>query len=159
VAWSLTGNWMLQRGDSGTFGKHLFVTDPSGTVEDLNPLTGQVQDSLSRAHQVLALDTSRVYASCGSGGEYACAYNLSTGTLEWQNTRLVPALDYPTLAAEADGVLYLNTGVVLNAATGKAIKDLPFVSRSLATALAVGDGRIAAISAPRVIDLFGMPGH
>jgi outer membrane protein assembly factor BamB len=151
VAWSLTGNWEFQRADSDTFGKHLYVTDPSGTVEDLNPLTGQVQYPLSQAVQVLAVDTSRVYALCGSIGAYAvCAYNISTGTLEWRYPQ------FASLAAEAGGVLYLNSGIALNAATGTVIKRLAF---SGATALAVGDGRIAASSESRVLDLFGLPGY
>ena len=160
VAWSRTGNWTLQRGDSGTTGKHLYATDPAGTVEDLNPLTGQVQHSLSRADQVLAVDTSRVYASCGSGGKYVCAYNLSTGALEWQDTHL--AFDFPTLAAEADGVLYLNIGIAVNAATGKAITTIwgsITLGSQPATALAVGDGRIAVVTDPRIIDLYGLAGH
>ena len=44
MAWSLTGNWLLQRGDLNTSdGTHLYVTNPSGTVVDLNPRTGAVE--------------------------------------------------------------------------------------------------------------------
>lgn len=154
MAWSRTGYWTLQRGDlSGSAGKHLYVTNPSGTVEALNPRTGQLQYSLSEAVNVLAVDASRVYASCGSQGQYACAYNIGTGVLEWQNTHPYS----PKLAAEAGGVLYLDSGAALNAATGKVIKTLPLDSPP-ATALAVGDGRIAAVTTPRVIDLYGLPG-
>ena len=156
MLWSLPSGWTPQRGDlSGSAGKHLYARNPSGAVVALNPQTGNVQYSLSNAVKVLAVDASRVYATCGSQGQYVCAYNISTGAFEWQNTRF----GSPALAAEADGVLYLDSGVALNAATGQRIKTAPFISASRATALAVGDGRIAVISDPRVLDLYGLPGH
>ncbi len=159
LVWSLAGRWALQRGDlSGSAGKHLYVTKPSGTVADLNPQTGKVEYSLSQAVNVLAVDSSRVYATCGSKGKYVCAYNTGTGALEWQNKQLALLNATPALAAEADGVLYLDSGDALNAATGKVIKTLASYN-SLATALAVGDGRIAVVSDPRVLDLFGLPGY
>ena len=151
LAWKVAGRWTLQRGDfSGT---HLFADD-AGTMVALDPQTGQQEYTLSKAVKVLAVDDSRAYAACGSHGEYACAYNVSTGALEWRNTRNVYR---PKLAAEAGGVLYLNSfGVALNAATGKKIK---FLAIGGATALAVGDGRIADVSSGRIIDLFGLPGY
>ena len=156
LVWSLPGFWAAQRGDlSGSAGKHLYATNPSGTVVELNPQTGQVEYSLSQAVNVLTVDASRVYATCGSQGQYVCAYNISSGTLEWQNTQLQPA----ALAAEADGVLYLGSGVALNAATGQVIKTLYGSFSPAATVLAVGDGRIAVVSYPRVLDLFGLPGY
>lgn len=64
------------------------------------------------------------------------------------------------IAAEADGVLYLGTGQALNAATGRVIKTLWSSSNSTtATALAVGDGRIAVVTEPRILDLYGLPGY
>ncbi len=158
LAWSLPGAWTIQRGDANA--KKLFATDPAGAVVALNPLTGQQEYTLSQAVKVLAADNSRVYATCGQG-QYVCAYDVSTGTLEWQDTQVAPEYDYATLAAEADGVLYLNTGAALNAATGNLIKALPFVSSTgtPATALAVGDGRIAAVSDPRTLDLYGLRGY
>jgi hypothetical protein len=44
-----------------------------------------------------------------------------------------------------------------NTATGEFLVQLwqPF---SLATALVIGDGRIAAVTDPRIIDLYGLPG-
>jgi PQQ-like domain len=154
LLWSLPGNWGIQRGDlSGSAGKHLYATNPSGTTVALNPLTGQVQYSLGTVG-VLAVDTSRVYANCASG---ICAYNINTGALDWQG--------YPggaSVAAEADGVLYLNSGAALNAATGQVITTLWGVAEpSVGTshAIAVGDGRIAVASDPRVLDLFGLPGY
>jgi hypothetical protein len=145
--WSLAGNWRLQRGDiGGSAGTHLFATNPSGTVVDLNPLTGRTVYSLTGAKNVLAVDGTRVYAACTQG---LCAYNSSNGSLIWSNGRT------PSLAAEANGVLYLHNGIALNAATGKQIAD---IWTGDASALVVGDGRIAAIIDPRVIDLFGLPG-
>jgi hypothetical protein len=158
LVWSLPSGWNLQRGDfPGSAGTHLYATDPSGTVEDLNPQTGQEEYSLSQAVSTLAVDASRIYATCGSEGSYVCAYNISTGALEWQNTQLAPIYYSPTLAAEADGVLYLDTGIALNTATGQVIKKLWSPSPA-ANALAVGDGRIAVVSDPRVLDLYGLPG-
>lgn len=146
------GGWVLQRGDFG--GTHLFAKDPAGAVVALDPQTGRPEYTLSQAVKVLAVDGSRAYAACGSKGQYACAYDVSTGALEWRNTRFAFT---PDLAAEAGGVLYLNSfGVALNAATGQKIKSLPIEG---ATSLAVGDGRIAAVSSTRVVDLFGLPGY
>jgi hypothetical protein len=59
------------------------------------------------------------------------------------------------MAAEADGVLYLDQGVALNSSTGKTIAAL---WSGGATGLAIGDGRIAVVTDPRVIDLFGLRG-
>jgi hypothetical protein len=157
VVWSLPGFWRFQRGDlGGSQGTHLYATDPSGAVVDLNPQTGKVQYTLSGAVNVLAVDSSRVYATCGSQGADLCAYSTSTGGLEWQDTQFGTA----ALAADADGVLYLDQGDALNAATGHVIKIL--WSQDVygpATALAVGDGRIAVSIDPRVVDLFGLPGY
>jgi hypothetical protein len=156
MAWSLSG-WTFQSGDlSGATGKHLYATSPTGTVDSLNPLTGKVQYSLKQAVTVLAVDLSRVYATCGSGGKFVCAYNISTGTLEWQNTTLPSTT---ALAAEADGVLYLDFGDALNASTGKVIKTIwtKFHGKS-ATSIAVGDGRIAVVANPLILDLYGLKG-
>ena len=154
LAWSLPDGWGLQRGDqSGANGKHLYATDPTGTVVDLNPLTGQAEYSLSQAATVLAVDNSLVYATCGSQGQDLCGYNIGTGALEWQDTQLNIT---PALAAEADGVLYLNYGSALNTATGKRITYLWRSGEG--SALAVGDGRIATVSG-RIIDLYGLQGY
>jgi outer membrane protein assembly factor BamB len=153
LAWSLPGRWLLQRGDqSGANGRHLYATDPTGTVVDLNPLTGQAKYTLSQAATVLAVDSSRVYATCGSQHRDLCGYNIGTGALAWQDTQLIGT---PKLAAEADGVLYLDYGSALNTATGKRITRI-WISGG--TALAVGDGRIANVSG-RIIDLYGLQGY
>jgi outer membrane protein assembly factor BamB len=155
LAWSLPGNWGLQRGDqSGANGKHLYATDPTGAVVDLNPLTGQAEYSLSQAVTVLAVDNLRVYATCGSRGQDLCGYNIGTGALEWQDTQLIGT---PALAAEADGVLYLNYGDALNTATGKRITRI-WAVHPRHSALAVGEGRIATVTG-RIIDLYGLRGY
>jgi len=154
LVWTQSGTWTFQRGNSGD--NQLFATDPAGAVVAVNPLTGQQEYTLSQAVTVLAVDNSRAYASCASRiGGRVCAYNVSTGALEWQSQRFGAK---PALAAEAGGVLYLDVGYALNAATGHAIKQLP-INPFAVTALAVGDGRIAAVSDPRVLDLFGLPGY
>jgi outer membrane protein assembly factor BamB len=159
VVWSLPGRWTLQRGDlSGSAGRHLYATNPAGTVVSLNPQTGHAQYSLAQAVRVLAVDSSRVYATCGSHGKYLCGYDIGTGALQWRNTQLGgPA----RLAAEADGVLYLDFGDAINAATGQKITTTWNYNFRPVTAIAVGDGRIAVVSKidPRVLDLFGLPGY
>ncbi len=155
MAWSLSG-WTFQSGDlSGAAGKHLYATSPTGTVDSLNPLTGKVEYSLSQAVTVLAVDLSRVYATCGSGGKFVCAYNVNTGAREWQDTTLGSK---PALAAEADGVLYLDFGAALNAKTGKVIKTLwTKFNGAPATAIAVGQGRIAVVTNPAFSFSTGCP--
>ena len=159
AVWRLTGSWKLQSGDLNTSnGTHLYVTNPSGTVVDLNPRTGQVAYSLSQAVNVLAVGQFRVYATCGSQGQDICAYNTSTGALEWQNTQF--GLGPGALAAEAAGVLYLDSGFALNAGTGQYITTIwQSPGNSPATALAVGDGRVAVVSEPRILDLYGLRGY
>lgn len=160
LMWSLPGRWTLQAGDlAGSAGRHLYATHyaasgSSGIVKDVNPQTGHPEYSLSGAVNVLAVDASRVYATCGSADTDICAYNISAGTLEWQEAPVGPV----KLAAEADGVLYLDSGLALNAATGQKIKRLwQFPTRP--DAMAVGDGRIVVVSSPRVLDLYGLKGY
>jgi outer membrane protein assembly factor BamB len=158
VVWTQTGDWTIQRGDLGSAaGTHLYVTNPTGAVVDLNPQTGAVRYTLSKAHDVLAVDRSRVYATCDSQGEFVCGYNIGTGVQEWRNTQ--PMVIGTTIAAEADGVLYTGAGSALNAATGKIIAQAWNVfNYPSVTAMAVGDGLIAVAGDPRVLDLYGLPG-
>jgi outer membrane protein assembly factor BamB len=150
VAWSHSGNWQPQRGDiGGSAGRHLYATNPSGTVVSLDPLTGKTQYSLAQAVSVLAVDTARAYATCGGLG--VCAYSTATGAQQWS---INPGFT-PVLGAEAGGVLYLDQGTALSAATGKTVAEL---GGGPASALAVGDGRIAVVTDPRVLDLYGLPG-
>jgi len=158
VLWSRTGNWALLRGDSDTTaGRHLFAVNPSGTVVSLDPLTGKTQDSLAGAANVLAVDGSQAYGACGgSGNLQVCAYDSATGSLRWQ---VQPGLfSEPALAAEADGVLYLDQGFALDTSTGNTLAALWDPGLSLATELVVGDGRVAAVADPRVVALYGLPG-
>jgi outer membrane protein assembly factor BamB len=151
LAWSRAGGWQLQRGDTNAAGgRHLYVTNPRGTVAGLSPLTGKTQYSLARATHVLAVDSSRAYATCGNLG--VCAYSTTTGRRRW-HAQLSPA---PATATEAGGVLYLDQGLALNAGTGRTISAL--WSGGQATSLVVGDGRIAVVTDPRVLDLYGLPG-
>jgi hypothetical protein len=152
TVWSLPGQWTGQMGDlSGPTGKHLYATSPAGTVQNVDPQTGKLGYVLNQAVTVVAVDLSRVYATCGTQGQNLCAYNISTGALEWQDNGSA------ALAAEADGVLYLDSGAALNAATGKLIKFV-WSSTSAASAIAVGNGRIAVVTDPRVLDLYGLKG-
>jgi outer membrane protein assembly factor BamB len=124
LAWTLPSGWVIQRGDlAGSAGTHLYVTDPSGTVEALNPQTGQEEYALSQAVNVLAVDATRVYATCGSSGGNTniCAYSISTGGLVWQTNLFTSSISV-NIAAEADGVLYLASGQALKASTGQVIK-------------------------------------
>src|SRR5262249_22445081 len=151
LAWSKTGNWVLQRGDiGGTAGHHVYATNPSGTVVSLDPLTGTTQYSLASAADVLAVDATRAYATCGSLG--VCAYSTATGARLWSTQ---PGF-IPALAAEAGGGLYLDQGRALSAPPRKTLPE-PWTFNP-ASALAVGDGRIAVVTDPRVLDLYGLPG-
>jgi outer membrane protein assembly factor BamB len=80
----------------------------------------------------------------------SCAYTTSTGDLVWNS----PNVGSPALAAEAGGVLYLDSGDVLNASTG----DITFLWSGRAQSIVVGNGRIGAVTDPRVLDLYGLPG-
>jgi len=154
--WQRAGVWKLQRGDASSVAGHqVFVTSPHGTIVSLNPLTGKTQFALPGATAILAVGFDRAYAACGSD---VCAYGRSTGQLRWQvNVGFTPAL-----AAEADGVLYLDGGIALNTGNGSTIATL-WTGRS-ASSLAISDGRIAAVTGPppftrtKVIDLYGLKG-
>jgi hypothetical protein len=155
--WTRTGNWVLQRGDSDTTaGRHVFATDPTGTVVSLDPLTGKTQYSLAGAASVLAVDASQAYGACGTSSVDVCAYDSTAGSLRWQVEPFNSP--FPNLAAEAGGVLYLDKGDALDTATGNELTALGGGFPQAATAMAVGDGRVAAVTDPRVIDLYGLPG-
>lgn len=154
VLWTRAGSWSIIRGDSdgAATGHHIFALDASGTVNDINPKTGATRYTLTGATTVLADDT-RIYASCGNGT--VCAFDTATGTHEWTVDE-----NQSGIAAEADGVLYLDDGDALVGSTGAVIKQvftIPY--RSFADFLAVGDGRIAVITNDdRIIDLYGLAG-
>jgi len=153
--WQRTGAWTVQRGDaSSRAGRHVFATNPKGTVVSLNPVTGRTQYALRQATEVLAVGSAEAFAACGSD---VCAYSTSDGSLRWK----VSVGFTPALAAEADGVLYLDGGLALDTGNGKTLATL-WTGRS-ALSLAISDGRIAAVTAPaftlsKVIDVYGLKG-
>jgi outer membrane protein assembly factor BamB len=156
--WQRIGTFTPLRGDSdSTTGRHVFAINPGGTVVSLDPLTGKTQYSLAGAANVLAVDGSQAYGPCGGGSNLqVCAYDSGTGSLKWQAKPEI--FSEPTLAAEAGGVLYLAEGYALDTATGKTLTTLWDPFDLLATGLAVGDGRVAAVLDRRVVDLYGLPG-
>jgi outer membrane protein assembly factor BamB len=156
LAWARAGAWTLQRGDaSSPAGHHVFAANPKGTLVSLNPLTGRTQFALSGATAVLAVGSAQAYAACGTD---VCAYSTVNGSLRWK----VSVGFTPALAAEADGVLYLDGGIALNTGNGKTIATL-WTGR-FARSLAISDGRVAATAGapPRLvttmIDLYGLKG-
>lgn len=151
TVWTQPGTWVLQRGDTdAATSRHVYVTSPAGSVVALNPRTGQTMYALPGAVNVLAVGSARVFATCGSLG--VCGYAVATGRRLWHTD---PGF-VPALAAEAGGVLYLDQGTALNTANGATLATL--WSGLTATALAIGDGRIAVSTDPRVLDLYGLPG-
>jgi hypothetical protein len=82
-----------------------------------------------------------------------CAYNTTSGRQRWHSQPGVA----PATAAEAGGVLYLDQGAALSTGTGQSVATL-WTRDLTARSLVVGDGRIAVITDPRVIDLYGLPG-
>jgi outer membrane protein assembly factor BamB len=154
VIWSRSKAWRLWRGDTDALaGRHIYATNASGSVVSLNPLTGKTQYSLAGAANVLAVAGARVFAACGRSG--VCAYSLTSGSRQW-NTRSGSGT---RLASSAGGVLYLDHGLALNTGTGTTMATVWAASRQ-ATGLAVGDGRIAAVSGNgQVLDLYGLPGY
>jgi hypothetical protein len=149
LLWQRSGTWQVQRGDLATSaGKNVFAIS-GGSVFDLNPQTGATRYTLTGAASVLAVGSSEVYANCSA--TYVCGYQLSDGHQLWQQPYGIQQL-----AAEAGGVLYFDDGQALNATSGA---PLSYVWQGPdATALAVGEGRIAVVDDPRVLDLYGLPG-
>jgi hypothetical protein len=80
-----------------------------------------------------------------------CGYALGSGAQQWSESEFLPQ----PLAAVAGGVLYLGDGTVLRANTGGQLK---FLWSGDASWLAVGNGRVAVVADPRVLDLYGLPG-
>lgn len=148
TVWQRPGSFTVQAGDSATTSaQHLYVKNSAGRVLDLNPATGATQRALAGATHVLAVAGIRTFTTCSAG---VCAYLADTGARSW--TRHSSA----TLAAAAAGVLYLSDGNAVNAYTGGTLHRI--FSQSAATALVVGDGRVGAVTAPRILDLYGLAG-
>ncbi len=139
TVWSKSGAYSVIRGDRDTTSAHhLYVTNTKGQVLDLNPKSGATRFTLSGATSVLAVDSKRAYAPCGPG--HACAYSVGTGKKEWA------AADRASAGSAIVGgaVLYLDDGLVLNAATGAKVTAYP------AAPSLVGNGRLAVISGDTV---------
>jgi hypothetical protein len=148
--WTRYKNWVPVAGDqASTAGTHLFVTDPKGTsVRELVAGNGSDGYTLADAERLLAIGPQRVFATCSGG---VCGYALGSGAQQWSESEFLPQ----PLAAVAGGVLYLGDGTVLRANTGGQLK---FLWSGDASWLAVGNGRIAVVADPRVLDLYGLPG-
>jgi outer membrane protein assembly factor BamB len=148
--WTRYKNWVPVAGDRDTTaGTHLFVTDSKGTsVRELVASNGNDGYTLDGAEKLLAIGPQRVFATCSGG---VCGYAIGSGAQQWSESEFLPQ----PLAAVAGGVLYLGDGTVLRADTGGQLK---FLWSGNATWLAVGNGRVAVVADPRVLDLYGLPG-
>jgi len=108
---------------------------------------------------VLAVAPHHVLADCATNA--VCSYSLSTGAREWRRTNISPG----NFAAEANGVLYLSSGLVLRTSTGKKLTNLlPKSSVASAGAPAVGDGRLVvplypANGDPSYLGIYGLSGY
>jgi hypothetical protein len=148
--WTRYKNWVPVAGDrDSTAGTHLFITDPNRTwVRELVAGNGSDGYTLADAERLLAIGPQRVFATCSGG---VCGYALGSGAQQWSESEFLPQ----PLAAVAGGVLYLGDGTVLRANTGGQLK---FLWSGNASWLAVGNGRVAVVADPRVLDLYGLPG-
>ena len=94
-----------------------------------------------------------------------CAFDKATGARAWTSTVAASVdpigspsgIDNPVRAAVAATLLYLPTGQVLAAGTGKVVTRL---WTGQARSMSVGNGYVLAVpeSSPRVMDVFGLPG-
>ena len=147
--WARYKNWQPVAGDRDSVaGTHLFVQDNGGVVRELVAANGHDGYTVSGANRLLAIGPQRLFATCGSG---VCGYALGSGAQTWSESEFLPQ----PLAAVAGGVVYLGNGTVLRADTGR---ELKFLWSGNASWLAVGNGRIATVADPRVLDVYGLPG-
>lgn len=148
LSWTRAIDWPIERGDSGVAGaRHLFVKDDDGNIDDLDPATGVTQYINFDATGVLAVDTGRVYARCGTS---VCAFGLTSGDTLWSTP------DSSKMAAVANGVLYLSNGRVLNAETGAALGRV--FTTGTASILFVAGGRVSAVTSAPTLALYGLAG-
>lgn len=145
--WSQPGTWTVSAGsDHGVHG-HIYAQPDGGVLTDLNASTGAVRLTLPNATKLLAVDNTKLYAACGTNE--ICGYSEATGAQLWEVS------DVSTLAAEANGVLYLSDGKALRTSTGTKLVRL---WRKAATSLSVGDGTIAVVKPlSSKLRLFGLP--
>lgn len=149
--WRLSGAWRALAGDLPSLdGTHLLVADSAGAVHDLIPRTGATRHVLTGADDVLAVGPRRAFTTCASGSD-VCGYNLTSGARQWRKPAFLPE----PLGALAAGVLYLDDGSALRSDTGA---PLTTVWSGAASNLVIGDGRLAVVTEPRVLDLYGLPG-
>jgi hypothetical protein len=158
VVWRHQLNWAgpnpLVGTDQGASSQgHAYVSLQNSTVVDINPGTGAIRFSIPGATEVLAVDANDTYAACGTGK--VCAFDRASGAQTWKIT------DPSTLAAAANGLLYLSDGKIVAETTGKLIAR-PWKLK--AVALAIGDGRIAVDKPPSnpskaTLQLYGLAGY
>jgi hypothetical protein len=147
--WSRDGIWSVERGDTdAATSSHLFAIGPKGALVDMVPQTGATRRHLAGATHTLVVGGARVYTTCGTA--QICAYKLSDHSLLWT----VP--DASTMAAEANGVLYLADGKALRVGTGELIAAIGRPSPS--AALVVGNGRMARTYDKRRLVVYALPG-
>ena len=150
-SWQRSGDWDVQRGDNdgATTGHHIYAATESGVVNDINPKNGATRFVLSGAGYVIADDAKHVYAMCHRTS--VCAYDTATGAPQWTRTNI--GVQYS--AAAANGLFYSVHGQVVDSATGRTVRTFPYK----ASALVVGDGRIAVVGTyNRYLSLYGLPG-
>jgi PQQ-like domain len=158
--WQDTGTWAVQRGDfSQSRGSNVLATNPAGEVVDVNPANGKVKEALSGARDVLAVDGARAYATCGSatasgGLGSICGYALASGRKLWTSAAHPDAM----LAADAGGVLYLDSGSMLDAATGKSLGSAFTSTSNAVVGISVGEGRLNVVT-PSTSQLYGLKGE
>ena len=126
----------------------LYVRNSHGYLTDLVPATGVIKGTFSGAKDLLAVGRSRIFATC-KGGAAVCAYSRSSRALVWT---VSTTLAYP-LAALAGTILYLDNGIVLRSDTGARLRTL---WTGNATAIVVGDGRVAVTTRLRILDIFSL---
>jgi hypothetical protein len=153
VRWTVNGHWGLQAGDlSGSAGHSVFVTTAHGRINEFNPVTGAFVGAYpTTARNVLAVDASRVYATCATRTISAgvCGYSRATRAQVWIKA------DASTLAAVGGAVLYLADGTVRNSATGALLRSL---WTGTATHLAEADSFVlASLSASNTkVQVYGL---
>ncbi len=146
TAWTRSGSFTVVRGDTDTSAAHhLYVTTSAGIV-DLNPATGATRYTLSGSSlRPVAVDATNVYVACPAG---LCAYTRASGAPAWSR-----AINGPTATiAVANGLIYTPGGDVLRTSNGTVVTTL---WSDPATYVSVGDGRVAAVTDARIIDLYG----
>lgn len=155
VAWTRPGSWHVFRADSDTApDAQVYVTNPSGETVAISAVTGDDLYQLAGAANVLAADDHQVYAACATHAASVCAYDKATGAERW--TAAHPA----TLASVGGGVIYLSDGSALNTESGALLRRLwrstTATTTVPATAIAVGDGRVAVVRKRLKVDLYGL---